>query len=103
MGREHPDLIDPTREALQATGRPYIIENVGGALPKLRDPVMLCGAMFGLRTYRHRHFEAGGGFSFQAPEHPEHTARQAKMGRAPQPGEFIHAVGHFSGDRKSVV
>jgi DNA (cytosine-5)-methyltransferase 1 len=97
MKNDHPDLIGPTREALEATGRPWVIENVGGAVPKLRDPVMLCGAMFGLRTYRHRFFETGGGFSFQPPAHPEHIARQAKMGRAPQPGEFIHAVGNFSG------
>lgn len=96
MGREHPDLIGPTREALEATGRPWVIENVGGARSKLRDPVELCGAMFGLRTYRHRYFETGG-WTLTAPEHPAHTARQTKMGRSPRPGEFIHAVGNFSG------
>jgi DNA (cytosine-5)-methyltransferase 1 len=94
---DHPDLIEPTREALELTGLPYVIENVRGAVPKLRDPVMLCGASFGLRTYRHRFFETGGGFSFQAPDHPEHKAPQAKMGRAPRPGEFIQPVGNFSG------
>lgn len=94
---DHPDLIGPTREVLELTGLPYVIENVGDAVPKLRGPVTLCGAMFGLRTYRHRYFEAGGGFSLPAPEHPEHTARQAKMGRMPRPGEFIQAIGHFSG------
>lgn len=92
----HPDLIGPTRDALEAVGRPYVIENVGGAVPKLRNPVMLCGTMFSLRTYRHRYFEAGG-WILTAPEHPEHTAPQVKMGRAPQPGEFIQAVGNFSG------
>lgn len=96
MGREHPDLIGPTREALEAAGRPWVIENVGGARGKLRDPVELCGAMFGLRTYRHRYFETGG-WALKAPEHPAHSARQTKMGRAPRPGEFIHAVGNFSG------
>ncbi|MEU3522298.1 SAM-dependent methyltransferase [Streptomyces sp. NPDC038707] len=97
MRNDHPDLIGPTREALELTGLPYVIENVGGAVPKLRDPVELCGTMFGLQTYRHRYFEAGGGFSFQAPEHPEHAARQVKMGRSPRPGEFIQAIGNFSG------
>lgn len=96
-GRDHPDLIGPTRAALESTGRPFVIENVGGAVPKLRDPVMLCGAMFGLETYRHRFFEAGGGFSFQTPEHPAHTAPQTKMGRAIKPGEFGQFVGNFSG------
>lgn len=92
--REHPDLIDPTRAALEATGRPWVIENVPGA--PLRDPVELCGAMFGLRTYRHRLFEAGGGFALDAPAHPAHTARTAKMGRPVGPGEFMHIVGNFS-------
>lgn len=65
-GRQHPDLLAPTREALQATGRPYIIENVPGA--PLVDPVTLCGSEFGLRARdtdgtevalrRHRLFES---------------------------------------------
>jgi DNA (cytosine-5)-methyltransferase 1 len=97
MNNEHPDLIDPTREALEDVGVPYVIENVRGALPKLRNPVELCGLMFGLqRTYRHRYFEAGG-WALQQPAHPEHTAPQAKMGRAPKDGEVIQAVGNFSG------
>lgn len=97
QGREHPDLIGPTREALNATGVPWVIENVGGAVPKLRDPVRLCGAMFGLHTYRHRYFETGGGFSFKAPRHPAHTRETVKMGRSLRPGDFYHAVGNFSG------
>ena len=96
-GREHPDLIGPTREALEETGVPFVIENVRGALPKLRGPVELCGTMFGLRTYRHRYFEAGGGFTLAARHHPRHLAAQAKMGRAPREGEFIQAIGNFSG------
>lgn len=51
----HPDLIVPTRAALQATGKPYVIENVEGA--PLLEPIMLCGTMFGLRVQRHRLFE----------------------------------------------
>lgn len=97
MGRTHPDLIADTRRVLEWTRLPYVIENVRGAVPKLRDPVMLCGPMFGLETYRHRYFETGGGFSLTAPEHPEHTARQTKMGRAIKPGEFGQFIGNFSG------
>lgn len=93
---DHPDLIGPTREALELTGLPYVIENVGGAEQKLKDPVELCGTMFGLRTYRHRYFEPCG-FTLTAPAHPVHRARQAKMGRSPLPGEFIQAIGHFPG------
>lgn len=96
QGRDHPDLIGPTREALKRIGLPYVIENVEDARGELRDPVTLCGAMFGLRTYRHRLFEFGGGAQFEPPAHPEHTAPLAKMGRPPRDGEFMHVVGNFS-------
>jgi DNA (cytosine-5)-methyltransferase 1 len=95
QGREHPDLVGPIRDALNSLGLPWVIENVEGA--PLRDPVTLCGSMFGLRTYRHRLFETGGGFALAQPDHPEHTAPLRKMGRRPQPGDMIHAVGNFSG------
>lgn len=97
QGNDHPDLIGPTRDALNATALPWVIENVRGAVPKLRDPVMLCGAMFGIETYRHRYFEPGGGFALTAPAHPEHVAPQVKMGRPIPPGHFGQFVGNFSG------
>ncbi len=53
--KNYPDQIAETRDLLRQTGKPYIIENVEGA--PLRDFVMLCGSMFGLRVYRHRLFE----------------------------------------------
>ncbi|CAM5541545.1 SAM-dependent methyltransferase [Streptomyces abikoensis] len=95
-GNAHPDLIAPTRTALEMTGRPWVIENVGGARAKLRDPVMLCGGMFGLATYRHRYFETGG-FALTQPPHPAHTVPQAKMGRPVPPGHFGQFIGNFSG------
>ena len=52
----HPDLVDPIRQRLMATGLPYVIENVPGA--PLINPVRLCGSSFGLRVRRHRMFEA---------------------------------------------
>ncbi len=90
---EHPDLISPVRERLVASGLPWCIENVPGA--PLINPIELCGAMFGLRTYRHRLFECS--FPIAAPHHPEHTAPLRKMGRPVREGEFIHVVGNFSG------
>lgn len=59
-GREHPELVDATRQGLDETGLPYIIENVPGS--PLRAQVMLCGSMFGLKSgrgylRRHRYFE----------------------------------------------
>jgi DNA (cytosine-5)-methyltransferase 1 len=53
---DHPDLVALTRDALTATGRPWIIENVRGA--PVRADVMLCGSHFGLRVKRHRSFES---------------------------------------------
>lgn len=60
-GHNYPDSIVRTRELLQATGKPWIIENVPDA--PLIDPIMLCGTHFDLQSAgrylrRHRHFES---------------------------------------------
>jgi DNA (cytosine-5)-methyltransferase 1 len=91
---EHPDLIGPTRELLDEIGLPYVIENVPGA--PLRDPVELCGTMFGLPLYRHRWFEISG-FQYTPPLHGQHFLKQVKMGRPPGPDELHQPVGNFSG------
>jgi DNA (cytosine-5)-methyltransferase 1 len=51
------NLIPETRELLEASGLPYVIENVEQAREYLRDPVMLCGSAFGDDLERHRLFE----------------------------------------------
>jgi len=56
----HPDLVAPVRAGLNATGLPWVIENVPGS--PLIDPVVLCGTQFGLTgdfygLRRHRLFE----------------------------------------------
>lgn len=73
-----PRLIDQTRRMLAATGRPYIIENVEEARADMRDPLTLCGSMFGLgaqgcRLQRHRLFESS--FPINAPHPCRHDAR----------------------------
>ena len=50
------DLIEPVRLMLQASGLPYVIENVVGA--PLIDPITVCGSAFGLKVRRHRLFES---------------------------------------------
>ena len=50
------DLIPQTREALIASGKPYVIENVPGA--PLIEPIQMCGSYFGLKVRRHRKFES---------------------------------------------
>ncbi len=52
---DHPDLIAPTRELLEATGLPWVMENV--RTKELRADYMLCGTALGLPFRRHRHFE----------------------------------------------
>jgi DNA (cytosine-5)-methyltransferase 1 len=88
---KHPDLVAATREALIATGRPYVIENVPGA--PLVNPIVLCGAMFGLQVYRHRLFESN--VWLMAPSHVRHVAK-ASYGHRPKAGEFYTVSGHFS-------
>jgi DNA (cytosine-5)-methyltransferase 1 len=64
--KEYVDLVEPTRKLLQATGLPYVIENVPGA--PLLNPVRVCGTAVGLplvkcrdgmtrQVRRHRLFE----------------------------------------------
>src|SRR6266542_2450086 len=64
----HENLIPATRELLQRTGLPYVIENVEKARRWLKDPLMLCGSSFDLDVKRHRLFETN--WELQPPEWP---------------------------------
>jgi DNA (cytosine-5)-methyltransferase 1 len=70
--RPRENLIPATRGLLQASGLPFVIENVVGA--PLLEPVTLCGSMFGLDVRRHRLFEAHG---FEIPQPKCNHASQA--------------------------
>lgn len=73
-------LIPAVREAFETVGLPYVIENVADARPELRDPILLCGRMFGLSATdddgtplvmdRHRLFESSA--FLMTPDHPKH-------------------------------
>ena len=78
---DYPDLIAPVRELLQATGLPYVIENVVGA--PLQDSQMLCGTMFDppLEIQRHRIFETN--WNLEPPTWP---CRHKLNGRDRYPG-----------------
>lgn len=56
LKEKYEDLIEPTRQALIESSKPYVIENVVGA--PLLNPITLCGSMFGLDVRRHRLFES---------------------------------------------
>ena len=71
-GKVYPDLLTPLRPLLEASGLPYVIENVPGA--PLRPDFKLCGCMFGLeipavgQLRRERWFETSWHeFGFQMP------------------------------------
>lgn len=94
--RKHPDLIEPLRNMLLASGVPYVIENVPGSPLRFNQTIFLCGSMFPeLRVYRHRKFETS--IILHQPHHPPHMAPQVKMGRPIAQGDFIQVVGNFSG------
>ena len=67
----HTDLIEPVRDRLLASGRPYIMENVPAA--PIREDLMLCGSMFDLPLRRHRIFELEG-LECAQPAHQAHRS-----------------------------
>lgn len=82
---QHPDLVGPVRDLLDLTGLPYVIENVPQA--PVRPDLVLCGAMFGLKVVRHRHFELSG-FVVPQPAHVGHAE------------DYITVTGHPGGSSK---
>ena len=91
-----PQLVEPVRDLLQSSGKPYVIENVEGA--PLIDYVVLCGTMFpGLRVLRHRLFEAN--FRIVVPPHRPHPIchtldkRKAHYGKTCEWTDFVSVNG----------
>ena len=98
--REHADLVAPTRELLEATELPYVIENVVGA--PLIEPLVLCGSSFGLGVRRHRLFECS--FPVMAP--PCAHGQQAATYDVYEHGKWIKSpvarvYGHGGGKARS--
>ncbi|CAL9479044.1 DNA methylase [Streptomyces sp. enrichment culture] len=95
-GRSHVDLVAPTRELLDATGLPYVIEQPNGRA-KIRKDLTLCGEMFGLGVIRHRNFELGG-WTIEQPAHRPHRGRVRgwRHGRF-YDGPYVAAYGNGGG------
>ena len=89
--KSYPKLLAATRRLLR--GHTYVIENVVGA--PMICPIKLCGAMFGLKVYRHRFFESS--VILFEMFHPRHKTACAVQGRPPKDGQFMTVTGHFSG------
>lgn len=93
----YPDLVGQVRQALVASGLPYVIENVEGA--PLLNPVTLCGTMFpGLRVIRHRLFESNRPLG-SLPQHGRHPLvytrdkRKAHYGKLDEWAAFVSVNG----------
>jgi DNA (cytosine-5)-methyltransferase 1 len=91
LADEYPDLVAPTRDLLEASGKPWVIENVVGS--PLVNPITLCGTMFGRELYRHRLFESS--FHMPEPEHPKHVIPASKAGHW-KPGTVMSVSGHIA-------
>jgi DNA (cytosine-5)-methyltransferase 1 len=78
-GKVYPDLLGPTRDLLNETRLPWVIENVPGA--PMRADLRICGCQVGLKLRRVRWFET----SWHAFDlaHPCHHA-----------GPVVSVVGH---------
>jgi DNA (cytosine-5)-methyltransferase 1 len=98
-GREYEDFIPETRALLEASGLPYVIENVEGA--PLKNPLVLCGTQFdGLRVTRHRLFESNvllypprPHAKGREPLHFTHDKRKAHYGRLNEWTAFVTVTG----------
>src|ERR1700752_3378704 len=88
--KDHPALIEPTRELLKKAGLPYVIENVPEA--PLIQPAILCGTMFGLKVYRHRAFETS--FYFLTDECRGHRESTGSHRGFSQGDGMICVAGH---------
>jgi len=94
---EWPRLVEEVRKMLQATGKPYVIENVEGA--PLVNAITLCGTMFDeLRVLRHRLFESN--VKLVAPIHPKdhplvftHDKRKNHYGKLDQNTSYVQVTG----------
>lgn len=93
-GKKYPDQVAELREVLKSTGKHYIIENVVGA--PLKNYVMLCGSMFGLRVYRHRLFECNPPIYFgpMACNHWAKASGAKSMAGKRKSAEILTVTGH---------
>jgi DNA (cytosine-5)-methyltransferase 1 len=86
---DHPLLIADVRERLEASGLPYVIENVEGAKAEMINPVTLCGLSVGCNVRRHRLFECN--FPVMVPPCGDHA------------GDWLLVFGHTVLERGHVV
>lgn len=88
----HESLIGATRDALTASGKPYVIENVQDAGKELINPVRICGTHFGLPLRRHRLFESNVSIEGAACRHDRFTEPKYWTGWRPNGEKRLSTV-----------
>ncbi|MFJ3248345.1 DNA methylase [Streptomyces sp. NPDC086782] len=97
LEKNYDDYYDETRELMEATGLPGVIEN-----PSARPDVVLCGEMFGLGVIRHRKFELVN-WTTEKPKHIKHRGRVRGYRHGEWfDGPYIAAYGN-GGDKGTVA
>jgi hypothetical protein len=95
-GGRHEQLIPALRQLLDASGKPYVIEQPNGRAP-IRKDLTLCGEMFNLGVIRHRNFELGG-WTMPQPVHVRHRGRVRGMRHGQWfEGPYVAAYGDGGG------
>jgi DNA (cytosine-5)-methyltransferase 1 len=97
LPRTHLNLIPQTRDLLDRTGLPYVIENVPRARPWLRDPIELCGSSFDLPGLkRHRLFECTFPVLAMPCVHARHHEARYPANRSGRlhPAKVVSVAGH---------
>lgn len=94
-------LIATWRDVALTHDVPYVIENVNDARPELRDPLLLCGRMFGLTAEdtdgtlltldRHRLFETS--VELRPPHHQPHGWKSNRR-------DGVQVAGSYGGARR---
>jgi DNA (cytosine-5)-methyltransferase 1 len=87
--KQHPDLVAPTRDYLNKTGKPFVIENVVGA--PMANYIQLEGTMFGLKVKKVRNFELHGFEILLLPSKFDNTRGWIKDGK------LVGIVQHWAG------
>lgn len=83
--QDYPLLISDTIKALEASGKPWVLENVetptARAEMRPHKVIRLCGPMLGLKVYRHRLFASN--VDLVEPPHQPHRWLCARNGYLP--------------------
>jgi hypothetical protein len=100
-GRQHVQLVPPTRELLRLIGIPFVIEQPAGGSMIRRD-LRLCMDMWPVdppRVWRHRDFELSGfGSIVEQPAHPKHVGRVRGWRHGVRhDGDYVAAYGNGGG------